>query len=509
MKKIIFLLFFGAFFIGGYAQFDFQPVAVPWNTVGNTGTTNLNFLGTTDCKPLIFKTRNTERMRLSQNHSFLGIGLTDPQAPLHVHHQLDEMPCGEIIIVDGNGDSTSVRSTSMLGRKVLQLTTPETGFANHNGFSIFSSFTKDVTLRQQEQGKFFIEGPGGGFMISPEGYIGMGTALPKQKLHIVDGNVVISKTSAKAPGSTNGSILFGAEYNSNTIPVWGIEYLSSDDPVEGGYGLNFWKPHGGGQSLVNHALFLADNCNVGIGTNNPLAKLDVNGSLSADALTAQRVNITENLNVQDATIDRYLNAEELYASYARINLLSVDDLYATYANIDGYLDVEADIRVQNANIEGSLWAQNANIADRIFAKELCIGDEEALWDPDYSPLIKINAHHSNKAFVIKSWMFGEVFTVYGDGLVCTREIRVSLQPDCWPDFVFENDYELRPLNEVEQFIIENKHLPNVPSAAEVEANGINLGEMNAILLQKVEELTLYIIQMQKEIDELKQAKGGK
>ena len=74
--------------------------------------------------------------------------------------------------------------------------------------------------------------------------------------------------------------------------------------------------------------------------------------------------------------------------------------------------------------------------------------------------------------------------------------------------MFEKDYKLLPLNEVEQFITQNQHLPNVPTAAEVEANGVNLGEMNAILIQKVEELTLYIIQLEKRLSEIESKKGG-
>jgi hypothetical protein len=89
-----------------------------------------------------------------------------------------------------------------------------------------------------------------------------------------------------------------------------------------------------------------------------------------------------------------------------------------------------------------------------------------------------------------------------NGVLCAKEVLVKFAL-CWPDYVFNKDYKLLPLTEVEQFITENQHLPNVPSAAEVEANGVELGEMNAILLQKVEELTLYIIQLQKQIDELK------
>ncbi|MDR2834765.1 MAG: tail fiber protein, partial [Bacteroidales bacterium] len=76
----------------------------------------------------------------------------------------------------------------------------------------------------------------------------------------------------------------------------------------------------------------------------------------------------------------------------------------------------------------------------------------------------------------------------------------------WPDFVFDENYKKQSLSEIEDFIKANKHLPNVPSACEVEENGIQLGEMNKILLQKIEELTLQMIDLKKEIDEIK--KGG-
>jgi len=74
----------------------------------------------------------------------------------------------------------------------------------------------------------------------------------------------------------------------------------------------------------------------------------------------------------------------------------------------------------------------------------------------------------------------------------------------WADYVFDPKYQLPTLKEVETFIKEYKHLPGVPSASEVEANGLDLGENQAILLKKIEELTLYIIQQQKEIEGLKQ-----
>ena len=76
----------------------------------------------------------------------------------------------------------------------------------------------------------------------------------------------------------------------------------------------------------------------------------------------------------------------------------------------------------------------------------------------------------------------------------------------WPDYVFGEEYKLMSLGETEQYIKENGHLPGVPSAQEVEDEGLSLGEMNARLMQKVEELTLHVIELQKQIDEMRNQK---
>lgn len=84
-----------------------------------------------------------------------------------------------------------------------------------------------------------------------------------------------------------------------------------------------------------------------------------------------------------------------------------------------------------------------------------------------------------------------------EGSIGAREIKVEASG--WSDFVFENSYDLRTLEEVEQHIKENGHLPEIPSETEVTENGINLGQMDAKLLQKIEELTLYMIDMNKQL----------
>jgi hypothetical protein len=80
--------------------------------------------------------------------------------------------------------------------------------------------------------------------------------------------------------------------------------------------------------------------------------------------------------------------------------------------------------------------------------------------------------------------------------------KVMVQTTDWADHVFEENYPLATLEQVESFIKENKHLPEIPSEKEVLENGIDTGEMNRLLLQKVEELTLYVIKQQKQIDEI-------
>ena len=89
-----------------------------------------------------------------------------------------------------------------------------------------------------------------------------------------------------------------------------------------------------------------------------------------------------------------------------------------------------------------------------------------------------------------------------NGVVHAKEVKVDLQN--WPDYVFKKEYGLMPLAEVEKFIKENGHLSNIPSASEVEKNGVKLGEMNAKFLEKIEELTLYVIQLNKELKQLRE-----
>lgn len=91
------------------------------------------------------------------------------------------------------------------------------------------------------------------------------------------------------------------------------------------------------------------------------------------------------------------------------------------------------------------------------------------------------------------------YNLFVKGGILTEEVRVNLST-AWADYVFNPNYKLKPLNELEDYIIRNNHLPNVPSAEEVKKNGIELGEIAKIQQEKIEELTLYIIELNKKIE---------
>ncbi len=108
---------------------------------------------------------------------------------------------------------------------------------------------------------------------------------------------------------------------------------------------------------------------------------------------------------------------------------------------------------------------------------------------------RMRINHDGTVGIGTASTFGYKLAV--NGTIGATEVKVE-NTSAWPDFVFDKSYELRTLEEVEEHINKKGHLPEIPSESEVSENGINLGEMNAKLLQKIEELTLYLIEQNKQ-----------
>jgi hypothetical protein len=309
------------------------------------------------------------------------------------------------------------------------------------------------------------------------GYLGIGTTEPEEMVHIENGDLLF-----KSSGPSNRSILF--DINGDK---WGMECINSNNA---GAGINFWRgmvmetnpnwndiddtPPPSSVLIQSSVLFLGENGRVGVGTKSPASKLDIAGAFKAQSATITGTTSTNELSAQTATItgNTYLNGNVG---------IGTNDPQAK-------LDVNGSFKAQSAAITGVITANSAVINYQLNASRASIGQLGAL-----SAVITEDISARNADF---------------NGLIRTKEVNVTL--DGWPDYVFEEDYDLMPLNEVKQYIKENSRLPEIPSAKEVEENGVKLGEMQKKLLLKIEELTLYILQqnekmtdLQNQIDELK------
>ena len=201
--------------------------------------------------------------------------------------------------------------------------------------------------------------------------------------------------------------------------------------------------------------------NVGIGTNTPGYALDVAGTLNA-------TNILLNGSAIEAPVWS-LNGSNAFYSTGNVGIGT---------NTPGYaLDVAGTLNATNILLNGSAlptspWTVSGN-------------------DVSYT---------TGNVGIGTANTQGYMLAVAGG--VIAEGVKVELQGN-WPDFVFGEEFNLMSLGEVEVFISKNGHLPNIPSEKSIRADGIDLGTMDARLLQKIEELTLYTIQQQKQIDSLK------
>lgn len=156
------------------------------------------------------------------------------------------------------------------------------------------------------------------------------------------------------------------------------------------------------------------------------------------------------------------------------------------------------------------------ISDRFFYDGKPVGHYSLGWNQDswniHGPTAYLSAYGGLKFFAngnlaMSVHLTGNIgigttiptskLTVAGN--IAAQEVKVSVNAGA--DFVFHDDYDLKPLPALEEFIKANNRLPEIASAREMESNGINLSEMNIKLLQKIEELTLYVIEQQRQLAE--------
>ena len=193
-----------------------------------------------------------------------------------------------------------------------------------------------------------------------------------------------------------------------------------------------------------------------------------------------------------------------------------------YYNTSGNSNVFIGRNTGAQNISGSsnmFLGQSAGYSNQTGSNNVFIGVDAGFYETGSNKLYIASGRNNpliygefdNKILKINGTMAigtdnynGSGYGLYVADGIRTEAVQIDAETN-WPDYVFARDYQLNSLNEVEAFIQKNSHLPNVPSAKEINEKGIDVVEMDATLLRKIEELTLYTIRQNKQIKSLKQA----
>lgn len=252
-----------------------------------------------------------------------------------------------------------------------------------------------------------------------------------------------------------------------------VHYYLGHYPVSGSDGLDInWY---GGIKLQTSAgigIQLLNNGNVGVGTSTPSQKLDVLGNIITGSTHA-----TEGVN---AFSIRYENG-------------SLNNWGALRSSAASYMSfgVKADNNIANGWLSSNETLNFSKVA-------MILNDDGIKFLSSPQQLIALNSPVTMNE-VMKIAVNGNASL---QGKFEAKEVKVTLTPTA--DFVFDENYNLPKLEEIEKHIKEKKHLPEIASAAQMEKEGVNIGEFQIKLLQKIEELTLYTIEQNKQLKKLQE-----
>ncbi|MES2458833.1 MAG: hypothetical protein V4594_24990 [Bacteroidota bacterium] len=304
------------------------------------------------------------------------------------------------------------------------------------------------------------------------------------------GTTQIARSASQGPRFHLSFIRYGSM-------VYGMGFLNNS---------NVFAIQPGADNSVSNGIFLDQNGNAGIGTSNTTNRFTV----------AQNSGANTYLSVQNNTVGTIFGAAGVSFGVAGT---STNHDFTLYTNLTEKMRITTtgNIGIGTATPSEKL-SVNGNIGVIDGGSFEILSSNTAVWannkiltrgysTQDYSELM-VPGHIANTANLrlLANGNVGigtpsptEKLSVKGK--IRAQEIKVETSG--WADFVFAKDYKLPSLQATEQHILANGHLPGIPSAAEVAKDGIELGEMNKKLLQKIEELTLYLIDKEKDIQNLK------
>ncbi|MGY3793186.1 hypothetical protein [Aquimarina sp. 433] len=392
-----------------------------------------------------------------QTNGYVGVGTSNPSTKLHVYN-------------GSSGGSTHDFSDLTVeddDNTMINLLSPN----NKTGYYGFSdtedNFVGGMQYVHTTNSMIFrVNNHGSDVTINQDGNVGVGTNSPAARFHVVGNGVRADKFSLE---SINDLINDSPWYGLGRGNFKGLSSNTDKSSVQlaGYYGLLL--------KTANGSFGIHQNGNIGIGTTNPSAKLQVEGQT--------RVGRSGVLTLDWTNEPNWGGSSNKWAGYIGFN--------ATRNNEDPKDNYKGPNRYTSKGVfEGS------NYGFRWLFRNHNNYDSDA--QHQLSEYMRLT---NSGNLGIGTTAPDAKLTVKGD--IHTQEVKVDLNGAVAPDYVFLEDYDLKSIEEVEAYINDQGHLPNIPSAAEMEKNGIELKQMNLQLLEKIEELTLYTIAQEKELQNQK------
>ncbi|GMN08183.1 hypothetical protein MTsPCn5_35720 [Croceitalea sp. MTPC5] len=267
----------------------------------------------------------------------------------------------------------------------------------------------------------------------------------------------------------------GNFYSWITLP----NYL--DVPIT--FTIQYWSQNGAGGTLLGDDIFTITFTKPTPDNSSPSAPTSLTGTASSTTTIALSWNAaTDNVGVTGYNI--YQDNVEIAANWA-----------GTTYDVNGLSPATSyDFKVRAMDSAGNESANSNTLTVTTNASSGGGGNSSSVWTESNT-----TASYNGQVGIGVTTVQTE-YKLAVNGKIRSKEVRV--EQNNWPDYVFSKEYDLPTLKEIQEHINEKGHLPNIPSAQEVEENGIELGEMNKLLLKKIEELTLYILQQEKRIQKL-------
>jgi hypothetical protein len=447
----------------------------------------------------------------------VGIGTTSPNAPLHVQGSGNNVVArfytslrgntggGQLILgnyVNGtstvNGDRLGgLNFSGTTSNQLMTSSASVSAFAEGNfstsslpaSIRFYTINTGTITLAERMR-------------ITPAGNVGIGTSVPAAKLHVEGttinrgagqgtelrspsynqpftfGGSLSSELAGRIMGNSGGGLVFQGFSETADKPATRVQgHVGSASPTQPAVVMEAFKLDGAGGRTVmsgSEKAFVFYNGEYSNGT--ALMSVLANGNVGIGAFApAQKLEVNGNIKVSGIILPAGAAAGKVLTSDASGN--------ATW---------------QTATGSSSGWAFGGNAVGAL-TKIGTTNNYSLPFITNNIERMRIDAATGNVGIGTTN-INDPTYKLYVETGIRTRKVKIDQV--VWADYVFDPSYKLCPLDEVEQYILQYRHLPDVPSAQDVKINGLDLGDNQATLLRKIEELTLYIIAQNKRIEQL-------